>query len=175
MTSVNKLHTEFFNLLQFLNDREEYNFHNFADGCFRKLLLIAAASDFEKRLTDVVFQFSEETLVKDHLLVFFIKNKGIIRQYHTWFDWESKNANRFFSLFGDDFKKYMEKLTKSDREFSLSINAFMEIGAERNRIIHQDFINFPMEKTTEEIYKLYLSANGFIEQFPNIMREYSKS
>ena len=38
-------------------------------------------------------RISEETLVKDHLLVFFIKNKGIIRQYHTWFDWESKNAN----------------------------------------------------------------------------------
>ena len=29
MTSVNKLHTDSFNLLQFLNDREEYNFHNF--------------------------------------------------------------------------------------------------------------------------------------------------
>jgi hypothetical protein len=33
-----------------------------------------------------------------------------------------------------------------------AVEAFMAIGSERNRLVHQDYASFPVEKTLDEIY-----------------------
>ena len=76
-------------------------------------------------------------------------------------------------LFGEDFNSHMKALVDSNESMSSSIQAFIEIGRDRNRLIHQDFASFPFEKTSREIYDMYRSAAEFVEWFPGALRRFS--
>ncbi len=66
--------------------------------------------------------------------------------------------------------------TEVARDASLgdSIHAFLEIGSGRNRLIHGDFVTFSLEKTSEEIYKLYEDAKRFVEWFPDALQKFTE-
>ena len=100
----------------------------------------------------------------------FVRNKAVARQFHTWFEWGALNANQFFGLFGTDFKTEMSKQVKASEGMQESIRAFLEVGNERNKLVHQDFATFSMEKTLEEIYSLYKKALTFVEALPLSLR-----
>ena len=102
----------------------------------------------------------------------FVRNKAIARQYHTWFEWTEKNANKFFALFGSEFKSAMSGRIKDSEELRLSVQSFLEVGNERNRLVHQDYATFQMEKTLDEIYALYKGALKFVEMLPIALREH---
>jgi hypothetical protein len=104
----------------------------------------------------------------------FVRNKAIARQYHNWFGWEENNANKFFALFGSEFRSQMNLLVKSSDDLDAAVRAFLEIGSERNKLVHQDYATFSLEKTLDEIYALYLRALPFIEQLPNSLRDCDK-
>ena len=169
---VDTLHREFADLLAFLDENREVSMRNTADGNFRKALLLAAASYFERRLTNVVVVFVEEVTSSGHVVAWLVRKRVVERQYHTWFDWPSRNANRFFSMFGESFGRHMKSAVEEDDDLSSSIQAFMEIGRERNRMVHQDFGSFSLEKTAAEIYATYRSATRFVDWFPGALREY---
>ena len=137
-------------------------------------MLLAAASYFERRLSYEVERLAEEATAKDHVLVLLIKNKAISRQYHTWFSWESRNANRFFSMFGQGFKDKADQWIRSDENLNQSVVDFLEIGQARNRLVHGNFGEFTLEKTASEVYALYQSAAGFVDWFPWAIRKYSE-
>ena len=107
VTVVDRLHEEVKGILSVLGGSEEYELRSAADDHLKKSLLMAAASHFERSLTEAVMDFAEEAYGTDHVLPKLIRNKAVTRQYHTWFDWQARNANRFFGLFGDDFKKHV--------------------------------------------------------------------
>ena len=144
-----------------------------ADANFRKVLLLAAASYFERQLTEVVVSYVEAVTAPNHVVTWLIRKRVVERQYHTWFAWEARNANRFFSMFGDSFKADMSKLVNKNEKLSSSIQAFMEIGRERNDMVHQDFGSYTLEKTSKEIYEKYRSAAKFVEWFSQELRNYS--
>ena len=173
-TIVDGLHTEFSAILAYLEKNNEVSWRSVVDNNFRKIVLMAAASHFEQSMTNAVLNFAKQTTAENHPLTCLVKNKAVSRQYYTWFDWKQKNANKFFKLFGDDFEKHMKKKVGGDSELNSSIQAFMEIGEQRNRLVHQDFGNFTLEKTYEEIYRLYSEATLFVEQFPDSLRKFSK-
>ena len=77
-----------------------------------------------------------------------VRNKAVSRQYHTWFQWNARNANSFYGLFGSDFRKFMKRKVRDDN-LGDSVRAFLELGNERNRLVHQDYGVFVLEKTTE--------------------------
>ena len=54
-----------------------------------------------------------------------------------------------------------------------AIKAFMELGSERNRLVHQDFGTYSLEKTSDEIYKLYETALPFVKSIPDKLRRFS--
>ena len=93
---VDRVHNEFSELLKVLDKMNEVSLRNTVDDNFRKLLLMAAASYFERRMTDAVLNFAAEITTEDHVLTYLIKKKAVSRQYHLWFDWDARNANRFF-------------------------------------------------------------------------------
>ena len=128
---VERLHDEFVELHDFLIENEGAKLVSVVDANFPKTLLLAAASHFESQLKGGMKNFVMEVIDDDHPLVSLIENKIIERQYHTWFDWESKNANRFFGMFGPCFKRHADKLVKNNDELRKSINAFMEIVSYR--------------------------------------------
>ena len=172
-TPVDEMHREFAELLTFLDERGEGSLRNTVDGNFRKTLLLAAASHFERRLTEGVVIFVAEVTSSDHVVAWLVRKRVVERQYHTWFDWSANNANRFFSMFGESFGRYMKGRVNQDDDLASSIKSFIEIGYDRNRMVHQDFGRFSLEKTSDEIYQSYRSGSRFVEWFPSALREYT--
>lgn len=169
-TIVDQLYTDFIRVVSYLEAKGETSFQISADGNFRKALLLAAASYFERRICDDIITFAKETSSENECLVEFLKNKAISRQYHTFFNWDSSNANTFFGLFGESFKAIMTEEVENDGDLAESIKAFIELGRERNRLIHQDFGTFSLEKTSNEIYGLYRAALRFVQCIPRKLR-----
>jgi hypothetical protein len=79
------------------------------------------------------------------------------RKYHTLFNWDSVNANQFFKLFGDEFLKIM-KSNIEDSMIKESITNFLFIGSERNKLVHNNFSNYPLDSTISDIWVKFTSA-----------------
>lgn len=173
-TAVDKMYRDFGDLVEYLDKGEEVSLRSFANDNFRKALLLAAASYFERRLTGDLVAFVSEIAGDNNLVVAFCRNKGVHRQYHTYFDWESSNANQFFGLFGDDFKGFMKKQVRENDDLQRCMRSFLEVGRERNRLVHQDFGSFTLEKTAEEIYQLYRDALQFVDVIPVSLRRFAQ-
>ena len=170
-TAVDRLHFEATAITSSLQRVAETSLQNAASDNFRKALLLAAASYFEHRICSLLFEFVEERSGGPFLVASFVRNKAISRQYHTLFDWESANANKFFGLFGEEFRAAMsQKLQKSDALLE-SVKAFLEIGRDRNRLVHQDYATFPLDKTLDEIFKLYKQGLLFVDTLHSALRE----
>lgn len=150
-------------LVDYLRSQQQLTFYNEAENNFRKNILLSAASFFEKEICETIIEFAKSHTHNNELVISIIKQKAVSRQYHTYFDWEKGNANKFFSLFGDDFKNKMITKVRQHEKLETSIKAFLEIGQERNKMVHQNFAEIVIDKTAEEIYKLYQIALLFID------------
>ena len=175
MNAVERLHDDFSSLRGFLEGNNGAHLLHVVDESFPKTLLLAAASNFESCLTKSVKDFDKEVTTDDHPLVSLIEARAVQRQYHGWFDWDAKNVNKFFSLFGAAFKQYAIDAVGRDIGLKGSIRAFLEIGNIRNALVHQDFASFSLNKTSEEVYELYQSATVFVDWFPQAIREFSST
>ena len=162
-------------MLTHLAEVGEVSLRNVADENFRKSLLLAAASYFEYRMKETVLTFVNETTNRNVLVTALVQNKVVVRQYHTWFNWEGNNANQFFSLFGREFREFMEGRIEATEELDDAIRAFLELGKERNRLVHQNYGGLALEKTTDEIHILYRRAMNFVEMVPTALREFKPS
>lgn len=171
-TVVDRLHEDFTGLLEVLDEAGEVSLRAVADENSRKSLLLAAASYFERRMTEAVLSFVEDATNRNVLVTALVRNKAVSRQYHTWFQWDKNNANSFLGLFGSDFRDFMKQRIKDDDQLDDSVRAFLELGGERNRLVHEDFGAFTLEKTTEEIHALYRRALHFVEAVPGALREF---
>jgi len=172
-TVVDRLHGDFLALYAVLQEKQEISLLSSVDDNWRKSLLLSAASHFENRMASCIIEYVNDTTGGNYLVTTFVKNKAVSRQFHTWFNWDAANANSFFGLFGPGFLAFMKDKVNHDEELSVSIKAFLELGAERNRLVHQDYGTFPMEKTAGEIYALYKKALMFVVEFPKALSEFS--
>jgi hypothetical protein len=118
-------------------------------------------------LTEAVLEFAAAT-TQSSLLPSLIKVKAIARQYHSWFDWDKNNINKFVSLFGDDFRAFMANRIKA-QELEKAVTDFMTIGRDRNRLVHENFAAGYLEATTEEIYSTYQSALRLVNDIPQAL------
>ena len=132
MPTVDEIYRDVSDLFEFLQCEKQQEFLKLVDNNFRKLLLISAASYFEKRLSDSVIRLAENVTSNDHVVVNLIRRAAVERQYHTWCAWDGRNANKFFSIFGDNFKAFAQRMVSENESMNLSIADFMEIGRERN-------------------------------------------
>ncbi|HEY9130485.1 MAG TPA: HEPN domain-containing protein [Dyella sp.] len=143
-----------------------------ASDLFRKSLLLAAASYFEHRLTTCVLDYVNELVQGAPKIVALVQAKVISRQYHTWFQWDASNANAFFGLFGKDFKDAMTAKVKGDVGLERSIKSFLELGGNRNSMVHVDFSTYPLDKTLDEIYESYKTALHFVDGLADLLRRH---
>lgn len=171
-TIIDTLYEQNQTLDLFLEQHNEISLRENADNGFRKTLLLSIASYFESDITESILSLVKTQTNHAEPLVLFIKNKAIERQYHTYFDWNSKNANKFFSLFGSSFKQFMNKEINSNDQLASSINSFIELGLIRNQLVHENFAIFPLDKTVDEIFQLYRSALIFVKVFPAMLQQY---
>lgn len=138
---------------------------------FKKVIVLSAASYFEHTIQDLLVEFVIKKTNNNIPALNFFKKKAIGMQYHTYFSWGEKNradkpgrnANSFFSLFGEDFKKQAEDRTKQSQDLNVAMKAFLEIGHLRNILVHSNFAAFNFDnKTTEEVVSLYQSGLSFV-------------
>lgn len=128
---------------------------------YRKILLLSCASYYESQITDIIREFVKRHSNDEKILIF-VDNKAIQRQFHTLFDWESSNINKFLGLFGSEFKRKVSK-DITDNNLQEYIKAFLTIGSERNKMVHDNFLEYKLDKTFEEIVELHNKAIRFIE------------
>lgn len=67
----------------------------------------------------------------------------------------------------------MTDIVKQDQHIAKSISDFIEIGRERNRLVHQDYGSFFLEKSAEEIFGSYVSGMVFVDFVPKALRDFS--
>jgi len=170
-TPVDRLYSEATAVLVCLERNGEISLRAAAADNLRKTLLLAAASYFENQIVNSVLRFIQSRSGGSVMVEAFVRNKAVARQYHTWFEWDKPNANQFFGLFGSSFKTRITQQVKSSETLRESIKAFLDIGNERNKVIHQDFASFILDKTIEEIFESYRKALYFVERLPGLLEE----
>ena len=172
MTPVEILNEEYKSIVSFLNQKAQPSLSSDVNKYFKKVIVLSSASYFEHRMQDVLIKFIEKETNNNTRAVSFFKNKAIGMQYHTYFSWgekgnrdkPGKNANTFFALFGEEFKKKVEDEIRNDEGLERSIKAFLEIGHLRNILVHSNFAAYDLDnKTAEEIFDLYNKGLPFIE------------
>jgi hypothetical protein len=173
-SDVERIHKEFTELISFLAEKGEPSLQTAADDSFRKILILSGASYFEHELSQVVVDFVAESTGSDPLIAAIVYQRAVSRQYHSWFDWDAKNANKFFRMFGDAFVSHMADAIRNSVLLDQSIKSFLELGRYRNQLAHQNFAAFAMEKTAEESFTLYRDALLFVESVRTELRVCSR-
>lgn len=136
------------------------------DDAARKAILVSSTSYFEATLSKIVSEFCRQATGHNALVPALVEAKAIKRQYHTWFDWKENTATTLFALFGPAFKAHMAQVLRGAPELEDQISAFMELGRERNRLVHVDYATYTVEKTSRELFETYLLALEFVRQVP---------
>ena len=183
MNPVDTLRQEYKDIEQYLADNTQVSMLNDFNKTSRKVLLLSASSYFEHEVTKVLKDFVSNISNGDERIINFLQKQAISGKYHQIFDWGStsdptksaKNANKFWSLFGEDFRKSIDEEIKdnqndtpevklSKKNIRESIEGFLEIGHQRNVLVHSNFALYNYEqKTIDEIYDLFKKAEPFVE------------
>ena len=178
---VEQIKLEYDELVDYLTSQQP-SLLNDLNKNFRKVLLLSAGSYFENQITSILSNFVRNKSNNDERIINFLEKQAISQKYHTLFSWgekdkpesPGKNANTFFKLFGDNFKTQIEAEIKQKPadtpeqiaekiKLNESIEAFIEIGHLRNILVHSNFAAYNYDqKTTEEIYTLFLKAEPFL-------------
>lgn len=151
---------ELLNTQVLINVPELASFKNSYEDMFRKRFTVACANAFELHLNEKLLCVfcSENVLLKN-----FVEKQALERKYHQLFSWDNENANAFFRLFGEEFKKEIEKECKNKDELKDGQKNFMYIGRKRNEIVHQGFDFVILDDDVESMAKKFEKAAVFYD------------
>lgn len=149
-------------LTSFLSGAGEISLKADADKRFTKILILACASYFEDRVVTIVEDFSRSVSGGNEAIQTFVRKKGLDRQYHTLFDWSMRNANRFFSYFGERSKDKHKNDIKDIELLSTWEADYMYLGRTRNVLVHTNFAIANVDDTYVEVYERFKSAISFV-------------
>ncbi|MGX6511634.1 HEPN domain-containing protein [Rhodococcus sp. SJ-2] len=156
-------------VVEYLRDLGEISHLATLERTFPKVMLLAAASNLEHKIQEILDSFYGEVTRNTEVAVSFVRNKAIKRQYHSYFNWDGINANSFFGLFGENFKDVMKEELKTDLVFNQSIRDFLEVGFLRNQLVHGDYGSFILDKSALDLLTQYRSAAAFVVKFREIL------
>ncbi len=171
MTPVDVLYDEYLSIVGYLNKNSQPSLSSDVNKYFKKVIVLSAASYFEHRVQEILVDFIVKETNNHIPALNFFKKKAIGMQYHTYFSWgekgkpdkPGKNANSFFSLFGENFKKQAQERVKQSSELAEAMEAFLEIGHLRNILVHSNFAAYNFDnKTTEDVVDLYKCGIPFV-------------
>lgn len=149
-------------LYTYLLDKGEISFATYIDNVYKKVLVLSAASYFESKISELIFKYAITASGSDKRIVTLIESKVIERQYHTLFDWKANNTNTFWKLFGEATKDSVRQKINNDEKLKAAEQSFIDLGRQRNLLVHENFAEFDVNTTVEEIYNKYLQACNFI-------------
>jgi hypothetical protein len=161
LTFIDHMFKEHTDLVDLLTERGEISYAQTVRSYLAKTLVIACGSYFESRITDAIEHYAKRVSNEDEALYSLVRNKAIKRQYHSYFEWESRNVNRFLGMFGATFKDVASREIKAGQLAGCAAD-FMELGELRNQIAHGNYVTFGLDKSADEIYALYGSGLQFV-------------
>lgn len=149
-------------LISYLLEAKELSLHQDAEQMLQKNLPLAAASYFEQHVCKILRDFVDTKSGTCIELISLIELTAIKRQYHTMFEWEGKNVNKFLALFGAEFKRKIVAEIAADANLTNASKDFLEIGYLRNCVVHQNYSTYLIEKSAREIFELFQNATVFV-------------
>lgn len=170
------IHSEYNSIVDFLNKNQQPSLTSDVNKYFTKVITLSAASYFEHEIQKILIDFISNETKGNSMALCFFKKKAIGMQYHTYFVWgeknepskPGKNANSFFSLFGEDFKKTIEEEIKENPDISEAIKSFLEIGHLRNILVHSNFAAYNLtNKTADDIFSAFRRGLSFVTYVRN--------
>lgn len=161
-TIIDKSYTDNVALLEYLLSRDEVSLGQLVEDSFKRTLTLSAASYFEHQITEALRKYSLRRAGADSCIMAMMRMKVLSRQYHTFFDWDNRQAGTFYRLLGD-IGSDLKKECGTD-PLKSAVAAFLELGNLRNLLVHQNFANYNFEKTTKEVYGLYQGASIFVDR-----------
>ncbi len=114
-----------------------------------KSMLLATASYFEKAVCEIIKNYAK-SVWDSMVLISFLDKQALYGKYHSLFDWNSSNINKFIKLFGNEFYQFIEPSLTEDH-VKAAIKEFMLLGRLRNDLVHNNFSEYPMQFTSKEI------------------------
>lgn len=160
-TNIEEFYSYSNNVMQLLLDKKELSLYNWTSKYMSKFLVFLCANFFENEMSEVLTSFVNANSTNG--LVSKLLHKVMEGKYYTYFDWEAHNANRFFSYFGETFKKEATETIRQDSELDEAVRAFLEIGRTRNQLAHDRFEAVIIPKTMDEYFYLFQRGQKFIK------------
>ncbi|WP_143022455.1 HEPN domain-containing protein [Nonomuraea maritima] len=170
LTPVQRMYHDNKYILEHLRNERQFSFHASLQTTLPKVLLLAAASEFEEGVSETIRDYIREHATDDNKILELVNQKAIHRNYHSLFDWNARNATNFWALFGSGFKSGMRKYCQGRADLTRSISAFMEIGSLRNYLVHNNYAIAVLDKTVDEVYDVYEQGRPFVEELPQLLR-----
>ena len=160
-SSVEAFYESHKQIYSYLLEVEEVSFATDISVTFNRSLILAIASYFEHEITEILREIPIKHAAANAYIAAMVEKQVIARKYHTYFDWDKLSANTFFSLFGDEYKKAAKLQQESNVELKNAIKDFLELGQIRNKLVHQNYVQFEVVKTPEELIAQFRSALKF--------------
>ena len=165
---IDKFIEHYNDLINYLEKPETLScFIDLSDN-YRKILLLSCASFYESQITELIKDFVRRNSSTDTRIFEFTNNRAISRQYHKFFSWNEHNINNFLGMFGSEFKDKIAREIRNNDDLQKYVRAFLEIGRERNKMVHENFLEYKLDKTFQEIINLHNDAIKLIEYFKTI-------
>jgi hypothetical protein len=136
-----------------------------------KLLVLTCSSVYELFFSSELLRWVDETTNGHKTIVEFVRKKAVEKQFHTFFDWDKKNANQFYNKMGNTFSEDVKKEIEKN-ELRGAERTFLKIVNVRNNVAHA---NASIDYTFDEVLKMHNEAVGFLEFLFHFIKNYEKS
>ena len=161
-TPINGFVEDYHELKGYLLENGQISLENNVENHLKKVMLLSCASYYETQIQEIIKSFVQRNSTDDKVSNF-VLNKAISRQYHTYFTWDGNNVNSFLGLFGEEFKKEVSAIISQDEVLKEQMKAFLQLGNERNKMVHENFLVYNLEKTFDEIIQMNEKSGKFVE------------
>ncbi len=159
---IDNLYNDTSRLLQQLTEMGDLSLQSFANENLRKVLLLSAASWFEGRVCSAMEAFSAVHSNNHPGIQAIIKRWAVEGMYFRYFAWRERKPGAFYSQFGEQCSAILKSEVNASADLKLALADFLELGNLRNELVHQNFATYPFEKTADEVYTLFQSAERFV-------------
>lgn len=146
---------------------------------FKNNLVLTSASNSERALTAYFEDLLNKQGMKPHVASF-CKKAAFDQRYHTFFDWKQadsdnpeKGVDQFVSKFGPLFKAEHKKQVSASEDLKKGAARFIQIGHQRNEMVHTGFTNYSNAKTHGEIIEDHRLAKQFLEFTMGLIKSYA--
>lgn len=170
MNDVERVYNELRAVRALLTERGEPSDLVAFEQLSAKTLLLCAASFFERYISASLLETAGATGTSP-IFRTFIEKQALERKYHSMFDWDRSNTNKFFALFGPDIRDWMKGIIDADDALAASVREFIFLNSERNKLVHGNFAAISTDVTVEEVWQKFTAAEKFSEWLVGKLKE----